>query len=65
MYHQIKGAENDQDPIHFAWGDNTDKGMVNHMTKVHIFGKIDPPALQIGLLKGRRQTNQASMKMKL
>ena len=35
------------------------------MTKVHIFGKIDPPALQIGLLKGRRQTNQASMKMKL
>ena len=39
--------------------------MVNHMTKVHIFGKIDPPALQIELLKGRRQTNQASMKMKL
>ena len=43
MYHQIKVAENDQDPLQFAWGDNTDKEMMNHMTNVHIFGKIDSP----------------------
>ena len=33
--------------------------------KGHIFGKVDYPALQIRLLKGRHQTNQASMKTKL
>ena len=65
MYHQIKVAENDQDALRFAWKGNTDKEIVDHMMKVHIFGKVDSPALHIGLLKGRRQTNQSSMKTKL
>ena len=34
MYYQI--AENDLDALQFAWVDNTDKGIVHHMIKVHI-----------------------------
>ena len=34
MYYQI--AENDLDALQFVWIDNTDKGIVHHMMKVHI-----------------------------
>ena len=65
MYYQIKIAENNQDALHLVWTDNTHKEVMDHIIKVHMFGKIDSPPLQIGLLKGQLPTNQPSMKIKL
>ena len=59
MYHQINVAENDQDQLQFAWGDNTDKEMMNHMTNVHIFGKIDSPCTANWVIK-RTASDQSS-----
>ena len=60
IYHQIKVAENDQDALRFVWRDNTDKEIVDHMMKVHIFGKINPPCIANWVIKrmASDQSNQ-------
>ena len=45
MYYQSKVAENDQDPLRFVWRDYTDKEILDHMMKVHIFSKICFPCI--------------------
>ena len=40
LYHEIKVAGNDQGALWFAWRDNTDKEIVDHIIKVHIFGRF-------------------------
>ena len=59
MYHQIKVAENDQDVLRFVWRDNTAKENVDHMMKVHIFGKIDSPCIANWVIK-RTVSDQSS-----
>ena len=60
MYHQIKVAENNQDALWFVWRDNTDKEIVDHMMKVHIFGKVDSPCTANWVIKrtGPEQSSQ-------
>ena len=59
MYHQIKVTENDQDVLRFVWRDNTDKEIVDHMMKVHIFGKVDSPYIANWVIK-RIASDQSS-----
>ena len=59
MYHQIKVTENDQDVLRFVWRDNTDKEIVDHMMKVHIFGKVDSPCIANWVIK-RIASDQSS-----
>ena len=59
MYHQIKVAENDQDALRFAWRDNTNKEIVDHVMKVHIFGKVDSPCIGNSIIK-RTASDQSS-----
>ena len=59
MYHQIKVAENDQDALRFVWRDNTDEEIVDHMMKVHIFGKVDSPCIENWVIK-RTASDQSS-----
>ena len=59
MYHQIKVAENDQDALRFVWRDNTDEEIVDHMMKVHIFGKVDSPCIGNWVIK-RTASDQSS-----
>ena len=63
MYHQIKVAENDQDALRFVWRDNTDKEIVDHMMKVHIFGKVDSPWIANWINK-RTASDQSSQYQK-
>ena len=51
MYHQIKVAENNQDVLRFIWRDNTDRQIVVHIIKVHIFGKIGSPCIANWVIK--------------
>ena len=59
MYHPIKVAENDQDALRFVWRDNTDEEIVDHMMKVHIFGKVDSPCIANWVIK-RMASDQSS-----
>ena len=59
MYHQLKVAENDQDALRLVWRDNTDKEIVDHMMKVHIFGKVDSPCIANWVIK-RTASDQSS-----
>ena len=59
MYHQIKASENDQDPLRFVWRDHTDKEIVDHVMKIHIFGKLDSPYIANWVIK-RTASDQSS-----
>ena len=59
MYHQMMVAKNDEVPLRFVWRDNTDKEVVGHMMKVHIFGKIDSPCIASWVIK-RTPSDQSS-----
>ena len=63
MYHQIKIAENNQDAFRFVWRDNTGKEIVDHMMKVHIFGKVDSPWIANWINK-RTASDQSSQYQK-
>ena len=59
MYHEVKVAENDQDPLRLVWRDDTDQEIVDHMMKVQIFGKLDFPCIANCVIK-RTRSDQSS-----
>ena len=59
MYHKIKIAKNDLDTLRFTWGDSIDKEIMDHMMKVHIFGKLDYPCILNWVIK-RTVVDQSS-----
>ena len=45
MFHQVRVCESDIDALHFVWREKPEDELLDYVTLVHLFGKVDSPCI--------------------